>query len=95
MSNTVIIIVAVIVLCVALVAYNHHSNKNRRFHVEGLGAAVKEILSNQPGGHMKREEFLRALRAKYNCSPKEALYLLGYARKHNLVHQDAQYVTLL
>ena len=93
MSTSTIIILVVVVVCLAFVAYGYHHKKNHHYHIAGLQVAVDKIFSQAHAESMRRNDFLRALDRYYNCSRKESLYLLGYAREHGIVKTGEQVVT--
>lgn len=90
--STLIILIAV-VICLALVVYRYHQKKNIRYHISGLQMAVDKIFTDTKGAGLTRNNFLRALSHYYNCSRKESLYLLGYAREHGIIKDDEQMIT--
>ncbi len=93
MNNYTLLILLAVALCVAVVIFEYVHKKHRRFHAESLKLAVQAIFSGKENGQMLQKEFLKALRKHFHCSPKEALYLSGLARKQGLVRQDGHHVS--
>ena len=93
-TSTLIILIAVII-CLALVVFNHFHKKHLHYHVEGLTQFVTDTLAASPNGIMERRLFLKNLRDHYNCSVKEALWLLGRAKEKGVVKYNDTEVTLL
>lgn len=83
---TLIIVVAV--LCLAIVLYRYHQKKNLRYHISSLQKAVDKIFSETKGAGLSQDNFMVGLIHYYDCSRKEAYYLLGYAQKHCIIKVD-------
>lgn len=94
MNTSTLIILLIVVVCLGLVVFNRYHHRHHHYNVEKLGQTVKDILTIQPEKMMKRRDFLVALQRKYNCASKEALWLFGYAKEHNLIKADDQWVEL-
>ncbi len=76
-STVVIIIVIVVVLACMLVSYR--SRHKYHYSPEQLKKAVDEIFAEAGKDEVERKPFLEALRHKFDCTRKEALYLYGAA----------------
>lgn len=94
MNTSTIVILLIVVVCLALVVFNRYHHRHHHYNVNKLEPAIKEILTVQPEKMMKREDFLKALQHRANCSNKEALWLLGYAKEHGIVKYDDKWVEL-
>lgn len=95
MKTSTIIILVVVMVCLALVAFNRYHHRNLHYNVDKLAQTVKDILSTQPEKMMKHNDFILALQHRYNCHRKEALWLIGYAKEHGLIKSDDKWVELL
>lgn len=95
MNTSTIIILLAVVVCLALVVFNHYHKKSFHYRVEELVKFVNDTLNAQPGGVMERRAFLRTLRDHYNCSVKDALWLLGRAKEKGAVKYNDKEVTLI
>ncbi len=91
MSTTTIIIV-IVIACLTLVALNRYHHRRRHFSTERLHQTVKDILDIQPDHIMQRKDFTKSLRDQYDCTDKEALWLLGRAKEMGFVKYDDKWV---
>lgn len=94
MNTSTIAIIVIVVVCLCLVAFNRYHHRHHHYHVDKLEETVKDILHTQPEKMMSRQAFLAALQHRYNCPGKEALWLLGYAKEHNIIKADDKWVEL-
>lgn len=76
-STAIIIIVIVVALACMLVSYR--SRHKYHYSPEQLKKAVDEIFAEAGKDEIDRTPFLEALRHKFDCTRKEALYLYGAA----------------
>lgn len=86
-------IIVIAALCLAMVLYRYHQKKNLRYHVDSLQKAVDKIFSEAKDPGLSRTNFLMGLIHYYDCSRKEAYYLLGYAQKHGIIKVDDQVIS--
>lgn len=94
MKTSTIIILAIVIVCLAIVAFNRYHHRQHHYNVDKLGQTVKDILTVQPEKMMKRNDFILALQRHYNCHRKEALWLVGYAKEHGLIKGDDKWVEM-
>lgn len=94
MKSATIVILVVVVVGLVLVALNRYHHSRHHYNVDKLAQFVKDVLATQPERMMRREDFVAALQCRYNCHRKEALWLMGYAREHNLIKADEKWVEL-
>lgn len=94
MNTSTIAVIVVVVACVLIVASNRYHHRRHHYNVDKLDETVRGILTLQPDKVMKQKDFLVALQHRYNCPAKEALWLLGYAKEHNIIKADDKWVEL-
>ena len=92
METNTIVILAVVIICLALVGLNRFHHRQHHYNEEDLRQAVKNILSLQPDHILPRADFTKALRDHYNRDNKEALWLLGRAKEKGFVKYDDKWV---
>lgn len=92
METNTIVILAVVIICLALVGLNRFHHRQHHYNEEDLRQAVKNILSLQPDHILPRADFTKALRDHYNYDNKEALWLLGRAKEKGFVKYDDKWV---
>ena len=92
METNTIVILAVVIICLALVGLNRFHHRQHHYNEEDLRQAVKNILSLQPDHILPRADFTKALRYHYNCDNKEALWLLGRAKEKGFIKYDDKWV---
>ena len=85
-------IIVVAALCLAMVLYRYHQKKNLRYHINSLQKAVDKIFSDTKEEGLTHTNFMVGLIHYYDCSRKEAYYLLGYAQKHGIIKVDDQMI---
>lgn len=94
MSTSTIIILAIVVVCLAIVFINRYHHNHLHYNVDDLEKTVKDILQVQPEKMMPRKDFITALQRRYNCPMKEALWLQGHAKELGIIKYDDKWVEL-
>ena len=94
MSQSVLffIIVLVIVFAVMVSSYFH-----KRHHEFNMGDFEKAVRGAYPAGvrSITKDELVKGVKKHFHCSSKDALYIIGVARRKKLVDIAANHVTLL
>lgn len=91
-TTNVVIIVAVTILILAVFNYLH--KKHVRFNKEDLTIKIKSIFEEHKADTLPKHDFVFALKGKYDCSRKEALYLFGKACELSIVKYEDKQVSL-
>ena len=93
MSQSVLffIIVLVIVFAVMVSSYFH------KRHEFNMGDIEKAVRGAYPAGvrSITKDELVKGVKKHFHCSSKDALYIIGVARRKKLVDIAANHVTLL
>lgn len=89
-----VIILLIVIVCIVIVSANRYHHRHHHYKVDKLEQTMKDILNVQPGKMMKCDSFIVALEHKYNCSKKEALWLMGYAKEHGIIKYDDKWVEI-
>jgi len=89
-----IITIAVVLVMLALVYFNYIHKNHIQFTEDELKANIKKIYSDNNVTVLRKKDFVRLLKNVYSCSSKEALYLLGQARKLDVVEDNNREVKL-
>lgn len=92
MTRVILVLVLAVLVVVFLVKHHRHAND---FSDEVVIRTVKSIFSEARKRRMTRGEFVKALKHKFNCTSKEAVFLLGKARTLRLVGVEQHDVMLL
>ncbi|MDD5861024.1 MAG: hypothetical protein PUD15_00460 [Prevotella sp.] len=92
-TQQVITLVLIAVAVVFVIAVYVH-NRNRKYTDASLKKACEEFLTDLPDHSLTRKAFLNALKRNYNVGPKEALFLLGHAKKKGFITVDGDRVKL-
>lgn len=89
----VILVLVFAVLAVAFLIKRHKHAKD--FSNEEVIRIVKSIFSEARRRRMSKDEFIKALKRKFHCTSKEAVYLVGKARTLKLIGVEHHDVMLL
>ncbi|MDD6552074.1 MAG: hypothetical protein PUF37_00605 [Prevotellaceae bacterium] len=89
-----IITLVLIVVAIAFVVAIYLHNRHKRYTDANLKKACEEFLADLPDQSLTRKAFIDALKRNYNVGLKEALYLLGHAKKKGFVITDGDRVRL-
>lgn len=89
----VILVLVLAVLAVAFLIKRHKHAKD--FSNEEVIRIVKSIFSEARRRRMSKDEFIKALKRKFHCTSKEAVYLVGKARTLKLIGVEHHDVMLL
>ena len=91
-TTNVVIIVTVTILILAVFNYLH--KKHVRFNKDDLTIKIKAIFEEHKAETLPKQDFVFALKEKYDCSRKEALYLFGKACELHIVKYEDKQVTM-
>lgn len=82
----------VIVFAVMVSSYFH-----KRHHEFNMGDIEKAVRGAYPAGvrSITKDELVKGVKKHFHCSSKDALYIIGVARRKKLVDIAANHVTLL
>lgn len=86
MGHTTWIILLVLALALAFAYFNYAYKHTFRYNPEDLKKSVDNIFNKNGEVDVDRILFLKELRHAFNCSRKDAAYLLGQASRHNLLN---------
>ncbi len=94
MNNPSVIIVIALVVVVAIIVFCYLHKRHKEYH---MGDIVKAVESAYIGGKtsVEKQVLVNAVKKYFHCSSKEALYIIGVARRKKLVDIEAGTVTLL
>jgi len=95
MSNTTVIIIAVVVAFIALVAFKVINHQGAHKDVENLKKVITEIFNESEKTQLTSQEFLQKMQEKTGVSYKIALTLLGKARLEGLISVNDHIVELI
>lgn len=95
MNATFILIILVIVVLFVLAIFAYLIKIRHSFRPEELRKAVEQIFEVAEEEEIHSKLFILALKGKFNCSHKEALYLFGQARHCGIIKVTDRIVTLI
>ena len=93
MGHTTWIILLVLALVFAFAYFNYAYKHTFRYNPEDLKKSVDNIFNKNNEDGVDRILFLKELRHAFNCSRKDAAYLLGQASRHNLLNINEDKIT--
>ncbi len=83
MTGTTFFIILLVAVCVAIVYWNYRHHHHFHFDPQKLDSALHAEFQNQE--EVPREQIVKHFKQTFRCTSKEALYLLGKAKKEGLV----------
>lgn len=95
MDHTTLITILLIAACLGLVVYNFLHKKHIHYNADELKKAVGRIFDDSHSHTVSKKKFLESLKNQYSCTQKDALYLLGMARKLHFVTMTDKEVELV
>lgn len=92
MTRVILILILVVLVVAFFIKHHKHAND---FSDEVVTRTVKSIFTDARRRRMSKDEFVKALKHKFNCTSKEAVYLVGKARTLKLIGVEHHDVMLL
>lgn len=94
MNDSLAFIIIVLVVVAAIVAFCYLHKRHKEYHIEDIARAVQSAYS---GGKtsVDKQELVKVVKKYFHCSSKEAHYIIGVARRKELIDIEAGSVTLL
>ncbi len=94
MNNPSAIIIVCLAVMAAIVAFCYLHKRHKEYHMNDI---IKAIQSAYAGGKtsVEKQVLVNSVKKYFHCSSKEALYIIGVARRKKLVDIEAGTVTLL
>lgn len=83
MTGTTLIIILLVAVCVAIVYWNYRHHHHFHFDSKKLESVLLDEFKDQE--EVPREQVVKRFKQTFRCTSKEALYLLGKAKKDGLV----------
>lgn len=95
MSHVTIIAIILVIAGMALVIFNHLQKRHVKCNSEDLKKAILSFYADDQEKTISQKHFIKNMVRHFNCSRKEAFYLLGKAREAQIVHMDEEGVRLM
>jgi hypothetical protein len=93
MGQTTLIILLVLAVVFAFAYFNYAYKHTFRYNPDDLKKSVDNIFNKTNENDVDRIFFLKELRRAFNCSRKDAAYLLGQASIHNMLNINEDKIT--
>jgi hypothetical protein len=93
MGQTTLIILLVLAAALAFAYFNYAYKHTFRYNPDDLKKSVDNIFNKTSETDVDRIFFLKELRHAFNCSRKDAAYLLGQASRRNLLNINEDKIT--
>ena len=94
MNQTVLILIIVLAVVIVIVLFAYLHKKHIDYNENDLEQFSRNLFEKNAGGNIQKSQFIRELKEKYKCTQKEALYLLGVARKNGIIEMEEKTITL-
>ena len=94
MNNPSAIIIVCLAVMAVIIAFCYLHKRHKEYHMNDI---IKAIQSAYVGGKtsVEKQVLVNSVKKYFHCSSKEALYIIGVARRKKLVDIEAETVTLL
>ena len=94
MSKSVLFIIIVLVIIFAIIVSQYYHKRHQEYKMADIEKAVRGAY---PKGveSIDKKDMVNAVKKYFHCSAKEAHYIIGVAKRKQLVDVAGNYVTLL
>lgn len=94
MNNPSVIIIVCLAVMAAIIGFCYLHKRHKEYHMNDI---VKAIQSAYVGGKtsVEKQVLVNAVKKYFHCSSKEALYIIGVARRKKLVDIEAGNIKIL
>jgi sensor histidine kinase regulating citrate/malate metabolism len=93
MSQTTIMTIIVLVVVFAIVICTYLYKKHIDYNEQDLEDSILKVFETNANDILPKSKFIMALKDKYKCTQKEALYLLGVARKNGIIEEEEKMIS--
>lgn len=93
-TNTILIVAVIILACMAIAYFGYRHRHYIQFSKENLKANIGKVFDEAGEKAMPRQDFLMKLKDVCGCTQKQAVMLLGEARKAGLIAVEGKDVRL-
>lgn len=94
MTTKTIIIGIIIVVAAIVVVFEYVHKKHVKYNEADLRESIIGLFGKQGSQTMSYDQFVAAIKRKYNISQKGATALVGKAQKYNIVSLQGRQVML-
>lgn len=95
MSHVTTVAIILVIAGLALVIFNHLQKRHVKCTPDELKRAISSFYADDPGKTVPMKQFVKSMVRQFNCSRKEAFYLLGKAREQQIVRIGEEGVQLM
>lgn len=94
MSKSVLFIIIVLVIIFTIIASQYYHKRHLEYKMADIEKAIR---SAYPKGveSVDKNDLVNAVKKHFHCSAKEAHYIIGVAKRKQLVDVTGKYVTLI
>lgn len=94
MSKSVLFIIIVLVIVFGIIVSQYYHKRHREYQMEDIEKAVRGAYPKGVAS-IGKEDMVEAVKKHFHCSAKEAHYIIGVAKRKQLVDVTGKYVTLM
>lgn len=84
-TNTILIVAVIILACMAIAYFGYRHRHYIQFSKENLKANIGKVFDESGEKAMPRQDFIMKLKDVCGCTHKQAVMLLGEARKGGFI----------
>lgn len=94
MSNSNLILLVVLVVVFAIIVFSYLHKRHHEYKMADIEKAVRKAYVGEATS-VSKEELVEVVKTYFHCSSKEALYIIGVARRKKIVDIADGKVSLL
>lgn len=94
MSHSLSFVIIVLVIIFAVVASQYLHKRHHEYKMADIEKAVRSAYAKGVD-FVTKKQLVDAVKKYFHCSAKEALYIIGVARRKKLVDISGEYVALM
>ena len=84
MSNSNLILFVVLVVVFAIIVFSYLHKRHHEYKMADIEKAVRKAYVGETTS-VSKEELVKVVKTYFHCSSKEALYIIGVARRKKIV----------